>query len=113
MDIVTGIATASKCLELVKAIRDVDKQLGEADLKARAAELLTNIADLKVALVEAQEFISEQSTEIKRLKDAFEFRGQLVEVGSFKYEKGLDGKPQGTAFCPRCEAKDGRYYRMT
>ena len=45
MDLMTAIATASKSLELVKAIKDIDKQLGEAELKARAAELLSSLTD--------------------------------------------------------------------
>ena len=38
MDIVGALSLATKSLETAKAIRDIDKQFGEAQLKAKAAE---------------------------------------------------------------------------
>jgi hypothetical protein len=36
MDFMIAIATATKALEAVKALREIDKQISEAELKARA-----------------------------------------------------------------------------
>jgi hypothetical protein len=56
MDIMTAISAATKSLELVR--KDLNRQISEADLKARAAELLSSLADVKVALVEARDDIA-------------------------------------------------------
>jgi hypothetical protein len=47
MDIITAIAAATKSLELVKAIKDIDRQMSVAELKAKSAELLSDLADVK------------------------------------------------------------------
>jgi hypothetical protein len=113
MDFVTIIATATKSLELVKALKDIDKQIGEAELKARAAELLSNLADLKVALVEAKEEAAAKDGEINKLKAAFQPRSDCVRQYNFLYDKGVDGKPVGQPYCTRCEQIDGVMIKVT
>jgi hypothetical protein len=83
MDFLTIIATATRSLEMVKALKDIDKQIGEAELKARAAELLSNLADLKVALVEAKEEAAVKDGEIAKLKKAFQLRNDCVRHYKF------------------------------
>jgi hypothetical protein len=68
LDIPLAIGLATKSLELVKALRDIDKELGEAELKAKAAELLSNLADVKIALVEAGDELRQRDAKIAQLK---------------------------------------------
>jgi hypothetical protein len=107
MDIMAAISLATRSVELVKTLRDIDKQLGEAELNAKAAELLSNLADVKIALVEAGDALRQRDGEIDRLKAAFRWRGECVQHGDFLYEKKPDGTPIGTPFCPRCQRADG------
>jgi hypothetical protein len=113
MDFMTIIATATKSLEMVKALKDIDKQIGEAELKARAADLLSNLADLKVALVEAKEEAALKDSEIAKLKKAFQLRNDGVRHNSFLYDKGSDGQPVGQPYCTRCEQIDGVMIKLT
>jgi hypothetical protein len=113
MDFMTIITTATKSLEMVKALKDLDKQIGEAELKAKAAELLSNLADLKVALVEAKEEAGAKDGEINRLKKAFQLRTECVRHYNFLYDKSVDGKPHGQPYCTRCEQIDGVMIKVT
>jgi hypothetical protein len=113
MDFMTIIATATKSLEMVKALKDIDKQIGEAELKARAAELLSNLADLKVALVEAKEEVAAKDDAINKLKAAFQLRNDCVRQYNFLYDKSVDGKPVGQPYCTRCEQIDGVMIKVT
>jgi hypothetical protein len=113
MDFMTIIATATKSLEMVKALKDIDKQIGEAELKAKAAELLSNLADLKIALDEAKEEAAAKDGEIVRLKNAFQLRTEGVRHYNFLYDKSSDGKPQGQPYCTRCEQIDGVMIKVT
>src|SRR5436309_11652263 len=108
MDIMTAIAVASKSIEALKGLKDIDKALGEAELKARAAELLSNLADLKISLVEANDGMTARDKEIAALKKSFQLRLACVRHNDFLYEKQAgDSKPVGQPFCPRCEQIDG------
>ena len=48
MDLMTGIAAATKALEALKAIREIDKSLDAATWKAKVAELMGSVADMKL-----------------------------------------------------------------
>jgi hypothetical protein len=113
MDFMTIIATTSKSLELVKALKDIDKQIGEAELKAKAAELLSNLADVKIALVEAKEEAAAKDAEITKLKKSFQLHNECVRHFSFLYDKNAEGKPLGQPYCTRCEQIDGVMIKLT
>ena len=107
LDIPLALGLTTKSLELVKALRDIDKQLGEAELKAKAAELLSNLADVKIALVEAGDELRERDAMITRLKAAFQLKEDCVRQNDFLYSKSPAGTPTGSPYCPRCEQIDG------
>jgi hypothetical protein len=87
--------------------------MGEAEWKAKAAELLSNLADVKVALVDAREEIAEREKEIARLKAAFQLREDCVRRDNFLYDKNPDGSPAGQPYCSRCEQIDGVMIKLT
>jgi hypothetical protein len=107
MDLIVALAAATKSLELAKAIMDADKHYSQAELKAKAADLLSNLADVKVALVNAHDQIAEKDKEIARLKSAFQLREETVRVENFLYDKDDQGRPVGLPYCYRCEQVDG------
>jgi hypothetical protein len=55
MDLMTGIAAATKALVALKAIREIDKSLDAATWKAKVAELMGSVADMKLALIDAND----------------------------------------------------------
>ncbi len=108
MDFVAAIASITKGLEVLKVIRDIDKNFDAASYKGKIAELTTALADAKLALVDARDEAAGKQKEIDRLKEAFRQRSEnTVIVQGCRYEKSADGKPLGMPYCERCEKIDG------
>src|SRR5271169_1821350 len=76
MDLIVGIAAATKALEALKAIRDIDKSFDEAAWKAKVAELMGDIADMKIALVTANDTIHALEKGKKELTDKLAFKAE-------------------------------------
>ena len=114
MDWGVALTTASQALGLAKTLVDIDRTVDHATFKMKIAELSSNVADLKIALTDAQSEAAEKDGDIARLKKAFEFREeQTVVVRGMRYEKAANGSgPVGMPFCDRCERVDGRLIRI-
>jgi hypothetical protein len=112
MDWAATISAISTAIGLAKDLKEIDAGFDLAAMKANAADLYGNLADVKMALTDARDALREKDEEIARLKSAFAFRGTLVERNGYKYEPKADGTPRGDPFCPRCEQNLGRYYRL-
>jgi predicted nuclease with TOPRIM domain len=112
MDIITAIAAGTRALDAVRAVQDLNKSYDEATWKAKTAELLSDIADMKVALVEAQDRIRELQNQNEKLQAKLIFK-----VEKTKYEKGWryeifeDGTLADFPFCQRCET-EGQFVRI-
>lgn len=108
MDLMTAIAAATKSLEALKSVREISKDFDAAAFKAKIAELMSDVADMKIALIEVKDELAAKDKEIDRLKAAFSRREtETVEVYGFRYEKSGHGEPMGAPFCPRCETVSG------
>jgi len=112
MDITGALTAVSTAVGIAKDLKEIDKGLGEADLKLKIAELTGALADTKIALTEIQAEIAEKDAAIEDLKKQFEIRADTVEVRGFKYIQQKDGSPVGLPFCPRCEQMDGKMIRL-
>lgn len=112
MDLASAIAVAAQAVGIAKDLREIDKGFDVAELKARMADLYNNLADVRMALVDAQIDMREKDSEIEQLKSAFQLQRSLVERCGYKYEAFDSGEPKGDAFCPRCEQNHGRFYRL-
>ena len=112
MDIMTAIAAGTRALEAVRAVQDLNKSYDEATWKAKTAELISDIADMKVTLVEAQERIRELQNQNEEQQARLIFK-----VEKTKYEKGWryeifeDGTIADFPFCQRCET-EGKFVRI-
>jgi hypothetical protein len=114
MDWPAAFTAASQALGLAKTLVEVDRTLDHATFKMKIADLSSNVADLKLALIEAQSEAAGKDEAIAKLKEAFAFREeQTVRVRGLRYEKAPDGSgPEGMPFCDRCERVDGRLIRI-
>jgi hypothetical protein len=113
MDIPLALTMLSKSLEVLKAIRDIDKDFDEASYKAKIAELMNSVADAKIALIDAREELAAREKEIARLKDGLKFReDHTIIVQGRRYEKASNGQPIGMPFCDRCDTVDGLLIRI-
>ncbi|MCA1379829.1 MULTISPECIES: hypothetical protein [Bradyrhizobium] len=110
--IAEGVAAATTGLNFAKDLLGLKKIYEDAELKLNIASLNEALAKAKTALSDAEKLLRAKDTEIAELKKNFEFRGTLIEMRGYKYEKGADGKPTGFAFCQRCE-QEGKLHRLT
>jgi hypothetical protein len=112
MDIMTGISAATKALEALKAIKDINKSFDAATWKAKVAELMSDIADMKVALIDANDKIRNLEKHNDELIEKVKFK-----AGKTKYEHGLeyevfeDGTTAELPFCQHCMTT-GKYVRI-
>lgn len=113
MDIMTALSATSKAIDFARLLQSIDKELSVAEMKAKTAELLATLADVKLALVETRETLASKDNEIAELRKAFAFREEnTVVVSGERFEKDSKGGPQGMPFCNRCEVVDGRFIRL-
>jgi hypothetical protein len=103
VDFALALSTVSQALKLANGLKEIEKLYNAAELKLKIAELITNLADLKITLVDARQDAAEKQMEIERLTNLFKRSAELVEFNGYKYDKDQDGKPRGHAYCPVCE----------
>ncbi|MEQ1950567.1 hypothetical protein [Mesorhizobium sp. CN2-181] len=109
---VETLAAASQVLGVIKELRDIDKGLSQGELKARMADLYSSVADIRMALADANEELRAKDREIAELKARFEQTSQLVEFRGYQYKAGPDGKPRGKPMCPVCMG-DGKHVPLS
>jgi hypothetical protein len=109
----TDIATISAitnsvktAIDIAKAIKDADVSLEKAELKLRVAELVSTLADTKIASTEIVELLKQKDAKIEDLKEKLRFKEKLVRSREAYYEIDEAGKPFGDPYCSHCwEAK--------
>ncbi|MFP3542738.1 hypothetical protein SB748_04570 [Rhizobium sp. SIMBA_035] len=112
VDIAAALGFLGQAIGIAKDLREIDKGFDAGEFKARMADLYGSLAEVKMALADAQEELRAKDKAIAELRGNFEKKADLIERNGYKYEKGRDGQPQGLPFCPRCEQNLGRYYRL-
>lgn len=112
MNISAGIAAVTQAITIAKTLRSIEKSYDEATLKAQLAELVSALADAKLALTEAKESHQKKDKMIAKLKASFEAHGDLITSdGGYKFFVGEDGNPLGYPVCPKCEI-DGKLVQL-
>jgi len=93
----------SQAIKLANELRSIDKEVSQADLKLKVAELTGSLADIKLTLTEAKSEAAEKDEEIARLK---KLQHRLAERNrrayGYRYRKRKDGK-EGGAGNPMCD----------
>ena len=109
MDIGSALSSLTAAQTIAKGLREVQKAYDEAALKMQIADLISNIADAKIELVEAQAALDSKDDEIKRLTEALATKARLVEgPGGYRWQDRGDGRGIGLPVCPACLDKEGR-----
>ncbi|MCX8572990.1 hypothetical protein [Aminobacter sp. MET-1] len=104
----TAIATA---VGIAKDLRDIDSSFDKAELKAKLADVISTLSDVRMPLVEAQEELFAKDRDISKLREDLRFLDEAtVEVDGYRY-RAAEGSPSGHAFCPIC-IQDGRWINM-
>jgi hypothetical protein len=58
MDLIQGLSAAAAAIGIAKDLREIDRNVDEADYKNKLADLLNALADTKIALADAKEKIA-------------------------------------------------------
>jgi hypothetical protein len=113
VDIPAALQAASTGVKILKDLNEVKKLYDDAPLKLKIAELSGTLAQVQMALVEAQKEIADKDAEIAKLQASFKRKAEgLVEHHGYYYRTGGDGKPRGRPHCPTC-IQEGRIMMMT
>jgi predicted nucleic acid-binding Zn-ribbon protein len=81
-----ALSTVSQAIKLVNDLRGIDKQLSQAELKLKIADLTGTLADLKMTLTEARTDASDKDAEISRLKKLQRrLEDETVELYGYRY----------------------------
>jgi len=102
---------ATTAIKLASDLRNIDQGLAASEAKLKIADLMSQLADLKIGISELRADSEGKDAELVELRKAFAFKGETVEVRGFHFET-RDGKPVGEPFCPICLSK-GKFYRLT
>ena len=113
MDIITAIAAGTKALEALKAIQDMNKAYDSATWKGKVAELMSDIADMKIALIDANEQIRDLEKEKDLLMTMVAFKAEnTINKNGFCYEVFDDDQVSHLPFCQYCMT-NGKYVRIS
>jgi len=110
IDWALALSTASQAFKFANDLRSIDKEVSQAELKLKVADLTGTLADLKMILTEARDDAAEKDAEIARLKKLQRrLEEETVEQYGYRYRKRKDGKGPvaGNPMCDICLQKDG------
>jgi hypothetical protein len=93
IDWALALSTASQAFRFANDLRSIDKEMSQAELKLKVADLTGTLADLKMILTEARDDAAEKDAEINRLKKLQRrLEDETVEQYGYRYRKRKDGK---------------------
>jgi hypothetical protein len=113
MDIVTGIAAAGQALDVVKKLRDLEKNFDAATFRMEIANLQLALSDAQIALSQAQLTIAERDAEIRRLKEVQAGKMPVVQYRGYNFGIDSSGRPIGLPFCRTCEQRTGEQNQLS
>lgn len=111
MDWTAALSSLGTAVGIAKDLREIDRGLSQAELKARMADLYGTLSDVKIALADAREEMRSKDDEIATLKAKLKSSSALIEVRGYYYAADETGKPAGVPFCQNCLANDGTQIR--
>jgi hypothetical protein len=112
LDIITAIAAGTKALEALKAIQDINKAYDAATWKSKVAELMSDIADMKITLIEANDQIRDLEKNNESLAKMVTFKAEkTISKNGSCYEVFDDGQVSDLPFCQNCMTT-GKYVRI-
>jgi len=105
-----ALSTASQALKLANNLWSIDKEVSQAELKLKVADLMNSVAELRITLIDAKADAGEKEAEIARIKKLQQrVADDTIELYGYRYRKRTDGKEgaAGNPFCDVCYQKEG------
>jgi len=108
MEIISGIGAINSAIGVIKSLNKIGKDYDAASLKIQLADVLSALADIKIAHTEMIEENSDLKKEISRL---IEFKNELsisASIDGYSFHFDEKGEPSQFPLCPSCLVKSGR-----
>src|SRR5208282_5906708 len=88
-----ALSAVSQAIKLARDLSSIDKEISQADLKLKIADLTETLATIKLAMTEAKTDAAEKDEEIARLKTLQKRVVEgTVEIRGYRYRNRTDGK---------------------
>jgi hypothetical protein len=111
-----ALSAVSQAIKLARDLSSIDKEISQADLKLKIADLTETLATINLAMTEAKTDAAEKDEEIARLKTLQKRVVEgTVEIRGYRYRNRTDGKEGGAGnpFCDVCFQKEGLLIETT
>lgn len=112
IDIGLALQSITASIGIARVVAEAQTELDRADLKLKMAEIITTLADAKIALSAARTALFEKDQEIVGLKDSYSGRYELVEIANAGLVYVLKVSERGHEpkhyLCPVCFPKGKR-----
>lgn len=99
--------------DIVRGVYAAQNALSEAELKLKMADLIVMLADARVALVSANDKVTESQAENETLRAMLETRAEVVQHLDAMYELNEHGEPTGSPYCIGCYESHFRLRHLT
>lgn len=98
----TILSSVKAATDIAKFISGADLSLEKAEMKMKVAELISCLADTKIATAEINDIIRQKDDKIKELEEAFALKQKLKLYKDAYYEMNERGIPLGHPYCAHC-----------
>ena len=125
MDIIGALTVTKSSIDILKSLRDIDRGVDEAEFKLKISEVISDLADARIALAETKEALASKDRDISRLTSELKAarsgdvcpicRNGELEVKSVRPHPvfGPTGAQEHHLSCnnPECGHQEDRLYR--
>ena len=108
-DLMSTMATA---ISLAVRLREISKNIEDAEFKNLLADLSLELADAKLGMADTLVKSMDKDKEIEALKGKLKNKTKTVGFHAARYYVAENGEPTGSPFCPTCYAKDHELYPL-
>jgi hypothetical protein len=109
----TGLKVSSELSGKLKGLRDLEKQLDQAELKAELLNAAEQALELREALLRAREELQNSEAKIADLESVLAGKETVKRVNGLLRELDADGEVTNVRICDRCKAIEDKQVPMT
>jgi len=106
------LSTLSTAISLAVRLREISKNIEDAEFKNLLADLSLELATLKIEMADIQIKSLEKNNEIESLKEKLKNKEKNIGFLGARYYVNESGEPTGSPFCPVCWAKSHDLYPL-
>lgn len=109
------IGSIGQAISLAKRLREVNRNIGDAEFSNILADLNIELAETKLTIAELMEKNAQLQIESQKLKDELQQinennRDKVTFLNSFVFENDPEGKPRGRPHCRTCYKNHAEFH---